>query len=157
MNAKMVRRIEMALAAAEIGCLAAGVLLPAIVIRSFWLFTEDISIVSVLRVLFAEGEILVFAVVFLFSVLIPFARSSMKLAGFAPQVYEGLGRLSMTDVMLLAIVVVIVKLSGVQNATIGPGFYFLVAAALLHAVGPFVLKRLARTHAAPVQRGAADK
>ena len=74
MNAKMVRRIEMALAAAEIGCLAAGVLLPAIVIRSFWLFTEDISIVSVLRVLFAEGEILVFAVVFLFSVLIPFAR-----------------------------------------------------------------------------------
>jgi uncharacterized paraquat-inducible protein A len=141
---KEVRRVEISLAAAEIACLTAGVLLPAIVIRSFWIFTEDISIASALWLLFAEREYLVFGAIFVFSVLVPFTRSLMKLAGFASQAYESLGRLSMTDVMLLAMVVVIVKLSGIQDATIGLGFYFLLAAAILHSAGSFAVRRAAR-------------
>ncbi len=144
MTEKRARHVEIVLAAAEIACLGAGVLLPAIVLRSFWIFSEDISIVSALWLLFGEGEYLVFGAVFVFSVLVPFTRSLLKLAGFSSQAYDGLGRLSMTDVMLLAMVVVIVKLSGVQDATIGAGFYFLVVAAILHSAGSFLIRRLAR-------------
>lgn len=144
MNGNRARRVEIWLALAEVACLGAGVLLPAIVLRSFWIFTEDISIASALWLLFVEGEYLVFGAIFVFSVLVPFTRSLLKLAGYSSQAYDGLGRLSMTDVMLLAMVVVIVKLSGVQDATIGVGFYFLVVAAILHSAGSFLVRRLAR-------------
>lgn len=117
-----------------------GLSLPIISLEKFWLFSNEVSVLSAIAGLFAESEWLLATIVLLFSVCLPNLKLLTTLLGlYAPQIpampiakgLMALSRWSMLDVFLVAVLVSAVKLGAVAEATTLPGLYWLVAATLL--------------------------
>jgi len=126
---------------------------PIVETRFFYFSRHELSIVSIASDLYHQDTFL-FLVVFVFGILAP----GLKLLGFAsawyllevPQVVRlngplvVLGKLSMLDIMLLAILVVATKGVGTSSVEIRPGLYFYVVLVL----GSFLLSLWAGHHLA---------
>jgi paraquat-inducible protein A len=122
--------------------LVAGAVLPMFTFSRFYIFNDTFSLASGIFYLLKEGEPLLFLVVFSFSVLMPAwkmvilyrllhthdgdsARRRRQL-----HVLSFLGKWSMLDVFVVAILVATVKLGAIANITVHAGIYLFTLAVL---------------------------
>lgn len=125
--------------------LALGLFLPIIRFDKLYFFSEAPSLIELVAALFREGDIVLFLVVGLFSIVFPI----VKLIGLAVQLLSGAGegglfrramphlsKWSMMDVMLVAIVVFAAKSSGLATAVSQPGLWFYAASAVIAGLLP---------------------
>jgi paraquat-inducible protein A len=122
---------------------ALGVILPAISFTTAYVWTNQHSISTIIWALYTSNELSLCFVIFLFSIAFPFLKLLylLTLMGKSdlPREFrarsiaamEWLGRYSMTDVMVLALVIFYINASGYAEATVLPGVYFFAASALL--------------------------
>ncbi|MBU2580150.1 MAG: paraquat-inducible protein A [Alphaproteobacteria bacterium] len=124
-------------------CFALGVILPVIRFTTVYVWSAEHSIVTIIWALYENGELFLCAVLFIFSILFPFLKLFYLLTlvtspDLSPEfrrrsisTMEWLGRYSMTDVMVLALMIFYVNSSGYTEAVVQPGVYFFAASALM--------------------------
>ncbi|HWB44143.1 MAG TPA: paraquat-inducible protein A [Hyphomicrobiaceae bacterium] len=122
---------------------ALGVMLPAIRFTTVFVWTNQHSIATIVWALYQNGEFFLCFVIFMFSIFFPFLKLFYLLtlitspdlpAEFRDKsisAMEWLGRYSMTDVMVLALMIFYVNASGYTEASVLPGVYFFAASALM--------------------------
>ncbi|MGE0232099.1 MAG: paraquat-inducible protein A [Flavobacteriaceae bacterium] len=145
--------LGLALALAATAALVAGLTAPSVEFTRLFFLTDRHSILSVISGLWTEGETLLALVLALFSVVFPalklasliFAGASMAASGQHPHrllaLSGALGRWSMLDVMVLALLIFYIKQSGLARAASLPGIWFFAAAVILTIVSAIVLSR----------------
>jgi len=126
--------------------LVAGWLLPVMTLRQLFVLRDEVSILGAIGRLFEGGEYGLFVIVFLFTVLFPVFKLAVallvwrrlavpdddlhRLLGWV----EAFGRWSMLDVFVIALFVVVVKISAFSDVDIHIGLYVFAAAVLLSIV-----------------------
>jgi len=146
--------------AAVLALFVAGCLLPAIAIRAWFIRTSETSILDAVLTLFREGHVGLALVIAVFAGLVPMAKMGMlALLWMHPDPHgrgfrrlmaasAGLGRWSMLDVFVLALVVFAVQSQGLASAKVLPGAYCFAAAALLSIALTYRMQALMlRVHA----------
>jgi|APTNR8051073442_1049403.scaffolds.fasta_scaffold10696_3 paraquat-inducible protein A len=128
-----------------LACLIAGLTLPIMEVRQFWVFRGTYSILDGIRLLLRQGEILVALVVIAFSIVMPAAKIIALLAFWWrlrqggtvssrwPAHLEGLSKWSMLDVFVVALIVFAAKASAVADAAVSPAVVPFVASIVLTA------------------------
>jgi paraquat-inducible protein A len=136
--------------------LALGLFLPVVRIDRFFFLTDRVSILQGIGALLHEGEIVVGVVVLLFSAVFPLLKlvlafwlwgwTDVRAARFEhlARRLEWLGKWSMVDVLVVALLVFSVKATGLANATTQAGLYFFCAAVLGTALAIGRIKSAAR-------------
>jgi paraquat-inducible protein A len=122
---------------------ALGVTLPVIRFTTVYVWTNEHSIATIIYALYQNQEYFLCAVVFAFSVLFPFLKLFYLLTLVTSpdlpyefrqrsfSMMEWLGRYSMTDVMVLALLIFYVNSSGYTEADVQPGVYFFAASVIM--------------------------
>jgi len=122
---------------------ALGIILPVIRFTTVYVWSKEHSIATIIWALFDNEEYFLTVVLFLFSILFPFLKLFYLLTlvtspDIPPEfrrrsisTMEWLGRYSMTDVMVLALMIFYVNSSGYTEAQVLPGVYFFAASALI--------------------------
>jgi paraquat-inducible protein A len=122
---------------------ALGVMLPAIRFTTVFVWTNQHSIATIIWALYTNQEYFLCFVIFTFSILFPFMKLFYLLtlvtspdlpAEFRERsisAMEWLGRYSMTDVMVLALMIFYVNASGYTEASVLPGVYFFAASTIM--------------------------
>jgi paraquat-inducible protein A len=122
---------------------ALGIILPVIRFTTVYVWTNQHSIATIIWALFENEEYFLTVVLFLFSIFFPFLKLFYLLTlvtspDIPPEfrkksisTMEWLGRYSMTDVMVLALMIFYVNSSGYTEATVQPGVYFFAASAII--------------------------
>jgi paraquat-inducible protein A len=122
---------------------ALGLILPTIRFTTVYVWTKEHSILTIIYALFENDELFLCAVLFAVSVFFPFLKLFYLLTlltshdmpeGFRKRsiaTMEWLGRYSMTDVMVLALMIFYVNSSGYTEARVLPGVYFFAASAFM--------------------------
>lgn len=128
-----------ALAIASI-LLGAGLVAPLMTIRTLVFLRSSFSVVSGVYDLWADGKYLLFALISLFSIVVPLVKIGL-LAAFLTdggakrldllRLVHDYGRWAMLDVLVVAILIVTVKLGAVASVEVHPGLYIFGAAVLL--------------------------
>ncbi len=125
---------------------ALGVILPVIRFTTIYVWTNEHSIATIIWALYENEEYFLGVVLFLFSIFFPFLKLLYLLTLMtSPDIphefrkrsiatMEWLGRYSMTDVMVLALMIFYVNSSGYTEAQVLPGVYFFAASALMTMV-----------------------
>ncbi len=132
-----------------------GLTRPLVTLDRLWLFTEEPSLVEIVTGLWADGSTGLALVVALVSVLFPAAKLAWLQLVAAGVTVRGLGHLhalgrwSMMDVLVVALVVFAAKTSGLATAIAQPGLWFYAAATAAAAAAAWLLER------AEVSRGPA--
>ncbi len=128
------RLLGLALALAGL-LLTFGWTLPVMTVETFYLFEDQITILGALGILFREGELLLFFLIGLFTVIFPVAKlvlaywlwwrlgRSLPSGSKLPAWIETLGKWSMLDVFVVALLIVVLKLSLLSDVTVEPGLY----------------------------------
>jgi paraquat-inducible protein A len=126
---------------------ALGIILPSIKFTTAYVWKNEHSIGSIILALYQNGELFLCVVIFMFSILFPFLKlfylltlvtSPDMTAEFRTKsisMMEWLGRYSMTDVMVLALIIFYVNSSGYTEAKVQPGIYFFAASAIMTMIG----------------------
>ncbi|MGX6647732.1 paraquat-inducible protein A [Maricaulaceae bacterium MS644] len=120
--------------------LGLGLWLPVMETRQLWLFKTEYSLLQTVQALFEEGELGLAALVFAFSIITPLLKSAglavLHLRGRASGVtglarfVEAIGRWSLTDVLVVAILIVVWSSAGALGAASLPGLWFFAASAI---------------------------
>ncbi len=155
-------------------CFALGIILPSIRFTTVYVWTNEHSIATIVWALYKNQEFFLCGVITMFSVIFPFLKLlyllTLCLSPNVPSdfrtksisVMEWLGRYSMTDVMVLALIIFYMNSSGYTEARVLPGVYCFAVSALMtmfaygwanssgHAPA-------ARTHPAPVLEDAPEQ
>lgn len=124
-------------------CFIAGIILPFTAVTKLWLFENQISVCRGLSVLWKADELFLFLILFVFTVCFPFVKINALLTlwlypglpaerarNFFKFVSE-LGKWSMLDVFVIAILVLTVKSSGVASIKVGSGFFLFLVSVML--------------------------
>ena len=140
---------------AALACFVTGVLLPFTAVTKLWLFENQISVYRGLVILWDAGELFLFLILFVFTICFPFVKISALLALW---LYPGLtadqakacfkfvanlGKWSMLDVFVVAILVLTVKSSGVASINVGIGFFLFFVSVMLTQIASLWTGRLA--------------
>ncbi|MEM9107990.1 MAG: paraquat-inducible protein A [Pseudomonadota bacterium] len=138
-------------------CLALGLTLPLVRFEKLYFFEETPSLIGIIVSLWNDGDALLAILVALLSAVFPVAKLLVVLSeAVGRQSGEGrltgpLGKLipllskwSMMDVLLVALVIVAAKTSGVADAFTQPGLWFYAASALLVTLTHALLQRRSR-------------
>jgi len=122
---------------------ALGIILPAIRFTTVYVWTNEHSIATIIYALYQSEEVFLTVVLFAFSVFFPFLKLLYLLTlvtspDLNPEfrqrsisTMEWLGRYSMTDVMVLALMIFYVNSSGYTEARVLPGIYFFAASTII--------------------------
>ena len=128
-------------------CFALGIILPSIKFTTVYVWKNEHSIGSIIWALYQTDEMFLCTVIFTFSILFPFLKLFYLLTLVTSpdmghefreksiSVMEWLGRYSMTDVMVLALIIFYVNSSGYTEAKVEPGIYFFAASAVMTMLG----------------------
>ena len=136
--------------------LISGVLVPMFTFTKFYFFDDTFSLASGIFHLLDEGEPLLFAIVFAFSMLMP-AYKMLLLYQLISAADSGhterhqrhlrrlglIGKWSMLDVFVLAILIVTVKLGAIAQVQIHFGLYLFSLA----VIASMILTQLVQMHA----------
>jgi paraquat-inducible protein A len=145
----------------SLAMLVAGLLLPAITIRSFW-FARDYSLLDSVLAFLEAGDWFLFLITALFSILFPLGKIVTALALWyaldasrpvAHRALVWLGTLSkwsMLDVFIIALVILVADGRLLSSADIGIGAIVFSLAVLLST---WAVRRLARLAENPQQAG----
>lgn len=148
------RFLGLFIAAAALALLA-GWLLPVMTVRTLLVFYDEVSILTGAFRLLQSGDYLLFLVIVLFTVVLPVGKLLLAYLAWSrldvadPRVQrtlgwiETLGRWSMLDVFVLAILVVVIKLSLVSDVEIHAGLYVFVLAVILSMIAVRRIAKLA--------------
>lgn len=124
-------------------CLVLGLTMPVIELTYFYVWSDTHSFISIVRALYAEQEVFLAGVLVVFSMLFPAIKLVYLLVAYTCMAAgEGarkrmlnrmswLGKWSMLDVLVLALVIFYVKASALTQATTLPGIYFFSGAVLM--------------------------
>ena len=122
---------------------ALGIILPVIQFTTIYVWTDKHSIATIIYALYQNQEFFLCTVVFAVSIFFPFLKLfylltlvtspdlSSEFRAKSIATMEWLGRYSMTDVMVLALMIFYVNSSGYTTASVLPGVYFFAASALI--------------------------
>ncbi len=128
---------------AAMGLFVAGIFLPFTSVTKLWLFENQISVYHGLIILWKESELFLFLILFVFTICFPFVKINALLALW---LYPGLtadqaktffkfvsnmGKWSMLDVFVVAILVLTVKSGGVANIKVQSGFFLFFVSVML--------------------------
>lgn len=125
------------------GLLIAGLVMPVMTITSLVFFSDSFSVLMGVYELWQEGHVLLFLLVGIFSILLPFVKLAILLriltAGQAVSVstkkllhlMHDYGRWAMLDVMVVAVLIVTVKLGAIASVEVHSGLYMFGLAVLL--------------------------
>ena len=124
----------------SVALLLAGWLLPVMTVETLFIFEDEVSILTACYRLLENGDFLLFAVVTTFTILFPTAKLVLAYLALrrinraesgllrAVRWIETVGKWSMLDVFVVALVVVVIKMSAVSDISIEPGLYVFIAA-----------------------------
>jgi len=124
-------------------CLVLGVTLPIVKLEQLYIFTDEHSLVSIVSALYQDNELFLSAIIVIFSIFIPVLKLVYLLAAATIpdddtqgrdhilKRMEWLGKWSMLDVLILALMIFYTKSSGIANATSLPGIYLFTASVAL--------------------------
>jgi paraquat-inducible protein A len=145
-------RIPLVLVAAA-SCLVAGVSLPILDATSFLVLHRPFSILDGVRALFDDGDWLIAGVIFCFSVAFPLLKIGALFVLWARlrrgerppsrvvALLQSVGKWSMLDVFVLALVIFALKSRSLADAHTAVAIYPFVAAIALTAYAGAVLRR----------------
>ncbi|NRG17422.1 paraquat-inducible protein A [Rhizobiales bacterium] len=131
------------------GCFVLGLVLPLMKMERLYFLEDKPSLLEIVSGLWSGGDTLLASVVATFSILFP----ALKLFGLHMAVLgtsarlplsmlAALGKWSMMDVMLVALVVFAAKTSGLATAAVLPGLWLYGAATLLTAASAAIARRV---------------
>jgi paraquat-inducible protein A len=128
---------------AGLALFAGGIFRPFTTVTKLWLFENQISVFSGLVTLWTAGELFLFLILFVFTVVFPFVKitamltlwiwpglsvcSSQKLFRFVSQ----MGKWSMLDVFIVAVLVLTVKSGGLASIKVQDGFFLFFTSVIL--------------------------
>ena len=149
-------RAILAMLLAALGFFLAGLFLPFTAVTKLWIFENQVSVCGGLITLAKAGEFFLFAILLVFTVLFPLVkiislllvwlrpgmdRSQVKkLYGFV----ANLGKWSMLDVFVVAILVLLLRSGSVTSIKVQEGFYLFFASVMLTQVASYWTGRVAR-------------
>jgi paraquat-inducible protein A len=122
---------------------ALGIMLPAVRFTTVFVWTNQHSVATIIWALWKNEEYFLCFVIFMFSIFFPFLKLFYLLtlvtspdmpAEFRNKsisAMEWLGRYSMTDVMVLALMIFYINASGYTEASVLPGVYFFAASTIM--------------------------
>jgi paraquat-inducible protein A len=135
-------------------CLVLGLTLPIMRLTRFYIWTDVHSLVSIVRELYFSGEIFLASIICIFSVIFPFFKLLYLLALYSiRQVHPGgdpgrwlkriawLGKWSMLDVLVLALVIFYAKATNLADATSMPGIYMFAVAVILTMIANSMIEQ----------------
>ena len=123
--------------------LVAGWLLPVMTIRTLLVFYDEVSILEGGLRLLESGDYLLFLLIMTFTVVFPVCKLTLaflawsRLHAATPRLsralgwIEALGKWSMLDVFVIALLVVVIKISLISDVVIHVGLYIFAAAVVL--------------------------
>lgn len=119
-----------------------GVFCPFFHVTKLWIFGDAISVVSGIMTLFEEREYFLFVVLSLFTLVFPTGKLAMLAVIWAEREHnlervrrfhrwvDQLGKWSMLDVFVVAILIVAMKSSSVAELRVGVGLYLFTASVI---------------------------
>lgn len=128
---------------AAMGLFVSGIFLPFTSVTKLWLFENQISVYRGLIILWKAGELFLFLILLVFTICFPFVKINALLALW---LYPGLtadqartfykfvsnmGKWSMLDVFVVAILVLTIKSAGVAHIEVGVGFFLFFISVML--------------------------
>jgi paraquat-inducible protein A len=126
-----------------VACLVLGLTQPVIKLTHLYFWSDTHSILSILAALWTGGEFFLAAVIFLFSIVVPalkliYIATAGTLSAIDPALrrrwFKRIGRLgkwSMLDVLVLALLVFYARAAQFGDAITLPGVYFFAASVFL--------------------------
>ena len=138
---------------------AGGVFFPFFHVTKFWLFHDAISVVGGIITLFQEGEYFLFLVLTLFTLVFPCVKLGLLAIIWLEREHnltrvqrlhrwvEHLGKWSMLDVFVVAILIVAMKSAAVADLQIGPGLYLFTVSVVATQFASALVARLLETTA----------
>ena len=142
-DTEIVRFLLGLLTLAAAGTLVLGVTEPAIQLTKLYLWTDKHSILSAIYALYLDNEYFLAGLIFLFSIVVPILKlvyllmvttlSTPRPSMRARVLHrlESLGKWSMMDVLVLALMVFYINASAIAEATALPGVYLYTASVFL--------------------------
>ena len=127
-------------------CLALGLVLPLVRFEKLYFFSETPSLIGIVTSLWSQGSPALALVIALLSIAFPIAKLiGIAVEATAPsaggrqdravaRLLPILGKWSMMDVMLVALVIVAAKTSGMATAFTQPGLWFYAASAVMTGI-----------------------
>jgi paraquat-inducible protein A len=124
-------------------CFVAGIFLPFTSVTKLWLFQNQISVYHGLIILWQAGELFLFLILFVFTICFPFVKlNAMLVLWLYPRVgteharnlfhfVSNMGKWSMLDVFVVAILVLTIKSTGVADIRVGDGFFLFFVSVML--------------------------
>jgi paraquat-inducible protein A len=121
----------------------AGIFLPFTSVTKLWLFQNQISVYHGLIILWRAGELFLFLILFVFTICLPFIKITAMLvlwlyprlgtphARKAFRFVSNMGKWSMLDVFVVAILVLTIKSSSVADIKVGDGFFLFFVSVML--------------------------
>lgn len=144
------------LVAVALASLALGLILPIMEVRNFWVFHGTYSILDGIALLIRQGDVLIAMFVIAFSVVAPVAKNMVLLALWwrwrggtpvshrLPGLLEAVGKWSMLDVFVVALLVFAAKTASFAEATVAPAIMpFIASIGLTMACGRIMRRALA--------------
>ncbi len=139
---------------AAAGLLTAGLLLPILTVKQLFM-TNTFSVLSGIEALWKDGEAGLAVIIFFFSVIFPWIKlAALAWLWFAPTAettrkkvlsgLEALGRWSMLDVFVVAIVIVAVKFGWMSKANPEAGVYVFALSIFLSMTVSMWVDRLSK-------------
>jgi paraquat-inducible protein A len=128
---------------AALACFFAGIFLPFTAVTKLWLFDNQISVLHGLKVFWNAGELFLFLILLVFTICFPLVKINALIALWlhpgltadqAKAFYKfvsHLGKWSMLDVFVVAILVLTLKSSSVASIRVGSGFFLFFVSVML--------------------------
>ncbi len=132
----MLRSILLLIAAISFGL---GIALPLVRFERLYVFAETPSLIDILIGVWGSGDYALTVIIALFSVIFPIAKLFTAFHATLnerelPSWIAALGKWSLMDVVLVAILIFAAKTSGFASAFTQPGIWFYMASTIFTAV-----------------------
>lgn len=122
-----------------LGLLIAGLTQPMVRFEQFWIFSDTVSLWGGTITLLRSGETFLGSILMLFSILFPVLKNIWLLVltligrprGFGMKLLGALGKWSMLDVFVVAVLIVSARLDGITSADLLDGIYYFVGSILI--------------------------
>ncbi|MGA3007616.1 MAG: paraquat-inducible protein A [Opitutaceae bacterium] len=136
-----------------------GIFFPFFHVTKMWVFHDAISVVSGLFTLFEQGEYFLFGLLTLFTLIFPCVKLGLLAVVWTERKHdlarvrrllvwvEKLGKWSMLDVFVVAILIVAMKSASVADLHIGMGLYLFTFSVITTQLTSGWITRLVRTPA----------
>ncbi len=156
-SAPLTERAIPALLVAAFLLFATGVFFPFFHVTKFWVFDDAVSVVGGIYTLLREGEYFLFVILTLFTLVFPCVKLGLLAVTWLERDHdlarvrrlhhwvESLGKWSMLDVFVVAILIVAMKSAAVAEIHIGLGLYlFTFSVIATQVASAWVARRLGR-------------